>query len=57
MGRSVDTLPMSGAKGSRVHAGEAWDSLSLWKYAIQAASQEMTARAPGKPWGNAGLCR
>jgi hypothetical protein len=49
MGRSVDTLPMSGVEGSRVHAGEAWDSLSLWKYAIQAASQEMTARPPGKP--------
>jgi hypothetical protein len=45
----VATLPMSGVKGSRVQAREAWDSLSLWKYAIQAASQEMTARPAGKP--------
>jgi hypothetical protein len=49
LGTFLDTLPMSGVKGSRVQAGEAWDSLSLWKYAIQAASQEMTARPAGKP--------
>jgi hypothetical protein len=29
--------PELGVKGSRVQAGEAWDSLSLWKNAIQAA--------------------
>jgi hypothetical protein len=33
------------------------DSLSLWKYAIQAGSQEMTGRPAGKAVGNAGLCR
>ena len=48
-GDVLDTLPMSGVKGSRVQAGEAWDSLSMWKYAIQAASQEMTARPAGEP--------
>jgi hypothetical protein len=41
--------PDLGVKGSRVQAREAWDSLSLWKYAMQAASQEMTARPAGKP--------
>jgi hypothetical protein len=38
----VDRCRCLGVKGSRVQAGEAWDSLSLWKYAIQAASQEMS---------------
>jgi hypothetical protein len=52
-----DRGPDLGVKGSRVQAGEAWDSLSLWKYAVQAASQEMTARSAGKAVGNAGLCR
>jgi hypothetical protein len=49
LGTFVATLPRSGVKAPRVQAGEAWDSLSLWKYAIQAASQEMTARRAGKP--------
>jgi hypothetical protein len=54
----------------RGHAADVWgsracgfkpvrheDSLSLWKYAIQAGSQEMTGRPAGKAVGNAGLCR
>jgi hypothetical protein len=49
LGTFVATLPMSGVKGSRVQAGEAWESLTLQKYAIQAASQEMPARPAGKP--------
>jgi hypothetical protein len=53
----VDTLRYLGVEGSQVQAGEAWDSLSLWKYAIQAASQEMTARPAGKAVGNADLFR
>jgi hypothetical protein len=34
VGTFLHTLSMSGVKGSRVQAGETWDSLSLWKYAI-----------------------
>jgi hypothetical protein len=54
LGTSLDTLPISGVRGSRVQAGEAWDSLSRWKYAIQAASEEMTARPAENAVGNAG---
>ena len=57
LGTFVATLPMSEVKGSQVQAGQAWDSLSLWKYAIQAASQEMTARPAEKAVGNAALSR
>jgi hypothetical protein len=50
-GRSWPRYRCLGVNGSRVQAGEAWDSLSLWKYAIQAASQGMTARPAEKPSG------
>src|SRR4029453_4908201 len=51
LGTFVATLPMSGVKGLGVQAGEAWDWLSLWKYAIQAGSQEMTLGQPERPEG------
>jgi hypothetical protein len=57
MGTSLDALPMSGVKGCRVQAGEAWDSLSLVEVRHSSCISGADRSASRKAVGNAGLCQ